>query len=121
MSELISGKEALIALANGENVEMFIDNNWALCQGSDALGVFIADCFKFRLKSNTIKINEISAPEMVKNLEDGDDYWHIYPFHRKGYACDTYNEDSHHYFQFGAWRTEKEVKQVVAALRQIFK
>ena len=57
MSELISGKEALIALANGEEVQQWngnifwdIDSNWQV-------SVFFQEGRKFRLKPRTIKIN----------------------------------------------------------------
>ena len=63
MSELISGKEALIALANGEEVEFSINNaEWLLCQSSQAVGLFIGDCYKFRLKPRAILINGIEVP-----------------------------------------------------------
>ena len=60
MTNLISGKEALIALANGEEVEFSVNNaGWFLCQSSQAIGLFISDCYKFRLKPRTITLNGI--------------------------------------------------------------
>ena len=68
MSELISGREALIALANGENVEYLDENlNEWVCMD-------MAHHFKrkFRLKPRTILINgiEVPAPFEPKEYED---------------------------------------------------
>lgn len=66
MSELISGKEALIALANGEDVQQWngsifwdIDKNWQV-------SVFFQEGRKFRLKPRTITINGIEVPKPNK-------------------------------------------------------
>lgn len=65
MSELISGKEALIALANGEEVELQAtgDMNW---YDSTQWTVGELLCFKgrFRLKPRTINLNGIEVPEI---------------------------------------------------------
>ena len=73
MSELISGKEALIALANGEEVQQWngnifwdIDSNWQV-------SVFFQEGRKFRLKPRTITINGItchSEDEAVKLIKE---------------------------------------------------
>ena len=128
--KLISGKEALIALANGESVQKKTDS-WG---GDCWLDIskkepFNLDCFlsglnrhgdtiKFRLKPRTITINGIEVPAPFEP-EDGDQFWHLYPSMGRGYNF-TVSIDSDHYQQFGAWRTEEEIKQVVAALRQVF-
>ena len=121
MSELISGKEALIALANGEEVELQAvgDMNW---YDSTQWTVGELLCFKgrFRLKPRTITINGIEVPAPFKPKEGGL-YWHISPEYMSGYGESMYNDGNvDTWQQFGAWRTEEEIKQVVAVLRNIF-
>lgn len=120
--KLISGKEALIALYDGLEVEhrMKGASNW----GNDPktiylnLNNFINGQYEFRLKLNTITINGIEVPAPFAPKE-GDNFWHLYPSMERGYNFTT-SINSDHYQQFGAWRTEEEIKQVVAALRQVF-
>ena len=125
MSELISGKEALIALANGEQVQCTStgENEWTKdiysIQPYYFLGGGVGQ-FQFRIKPRTITINgiEVAAPFKPKDCEEA---WHIWPSNKHGYGfCYSDASDNSH-FQFGAWRTEEEIKQVVAALRSIFK
>ena len=61
MSELISGKEALIALANGEEVECrAYEKNWINANNNHhPLSLFFDDSFQFRLKPRTITINGV--------------------------------------------------------------
>lgn len=92
MSELISGKEALIALASGKEVEYWcetdpsIQKRWALIKNHNEykLSYFLEDKprFEFRLKPHTISINGIKVPAPEKNddpdlelLEHDQDYW----------------------------------------------
>ena len=120
MSNLISGKEALMALANGETVEYldvkewfsvneFIEN-WAVIE-------FLSGEHKFRLKPKTISINGVEVPAPFKP-EDGDTVWCVSDDHVRGYC--NYDWDKHAQVIVGAWRTEDEIKQVVAALKQVF-
>ena len=75
--KLISGKEALIALVNGEEVE-FKDSvdKWENIKHYMGLSLFMfldtPDWMKFRLKPRTITINgiEVPAPFEPKNGED---------------------------------------------------
>lgn len=118
MTNLISGKEALIALANGEDVEVQAlgDMNW---YDSTQWTVGELLCFKgrFRIKPRTIKLSlEIPAPFEPNH---GDEIWFLNPDYGCGYADGDY-DPAESVIQFGVWRTEDEVKQVVAALRQIF-
>ena len=115
MSELISGKEALIALANGEDVQQWngnifwdIDSNWQV-------SVFFQEGRKFRLKPRTITINNIEVPAPFKPKE-GELYYYISFEMDNGYS--SWNQLGCE--QGGAWRTESEIKQVVAALREVF-
>ena len=126
MSELISGKDALIALASGKEVEYWcetdpsIQKRWTLIKNHNEykLSYFLEDKprFEFRLKPRTITINGIEVPVPFEPKK-GEFFYHITPSQDKGYFYNT-NECFH---QFGAWRTEAEIKQVVAALREVFK
>ena len=124
MSELISGEEAKLAWASGEDIELCYkqheeENTWFLLLSTDPLSTFDRDDFLFRLKPRTITINDIEVPAPFEPKE-GEKFWHLYPSMGRGYNFTT-SIDSDHYEQFGAWRTEEEIKQVVSALRSIFK
>ncbi|MEG1091686.1 MAG: hypothetical protein RSE38_10170 [Acinetobacter sp.] len=115
MSELISGKEALIALANGEDVEYF-DEKLNEFVYMDMTHHFNR---KFRLRPRTITINGIEVPAPFEP-KDGEDC--------RAYVIDTRNvngydwqHSSHYKSGYIVWRTESEIKQVVAALRSVFK
>ena len=130
MSGLISGKEALIALATGEEVEYWCENDpsiqkrWTPIKTLNEykLSYFLEDKprFEFRLKPRTINLNiEIPAPFKPK---EGDKYWFIDIDEEGGFNHDIWDgsKDSCLWIQFGAWRTKEEIKQVVEALRGIF-
>lgn len=112
---LISGADALRALADGKEVELRDkENNWVRANNHHLLGLFLGNAFDFRLKPRTIKLSlEIPAPFEPK---DGEKAYRLAPAitcgYTKFYFGEHENED-----QFGAWRTEEEIKQVVAALR----
>ena len=135
MSNLISGKEALIALANGEEVEAcvttrLIESEWHWFNSKN-LSVFEIESQEteglpdgseirkivFRLKTKTITLNNIEVP-MPFEPKEGETYWFI-----------TDSECGYNWVEnkqgcrvgIAAWRTEYEIKQVVAALRTIFK
>ena len=127
MSELISGKEAKLAWANGENIELCYkqheeENTWFLLLSTDPLSTFDRDDFLFRLKPRTITINNIEVPAPFEPKED-DGFWHISTENNNGYAWQHFEDKKidYSYIQFGAWRTEDEIKQVVSALRSVFK
>lgn len=117
--KLISGKEALIALCDGLEVEhrMKGASNW----GNDPktiylnLNNFINGQYEFRLKPRTISINGIEVPAPFEP-KPGELYYHPCGYRECGYWFNT--NDGFDYL--GAWRTEEEIKQVVAALRQVF-
>ena len=132
--KLISGKEALIALANGDNVESKKiglverdDISWLDTPKTRQLTVldFISGQWHFRLKPKTITINgiEVPAPFEPKNGEDfyyldctSDNYGGWAKTSWRNVESDSFKNNT----VFGAWRTEEEIKQVVAALRQVF-
>ena len=129
--KLISGKEALTKVTEGivqykcdedpvaDRWTTITDHFWDQYN----LGVFLNEdtTWRFRLKPRTITINGIEVPAPFKP-EDGDKYYYI-DSNRKIYYdwdnndCETTDENR---VAFGAWRTEEEIKQVVAALRQVF-
>lgn len=128
MSELISGKEALIALVNGESLQYrFPDGIWLdftnnLNSSGSSLRVvdLLNDYACFRLKPRTITINGVKVPAPFKPKE-GDEYWILFESNYSpcGYKL-ALPDDQYSELCYGAWRTEEEIKQVVAALRSIF-
>ena len=121
MSELISGKEALIALADDQDVEyMDTSDTYKYLGWSNAFGLgtnlFFLGRFKFCLAPCTITINGIEVPAPFKPKE-GETYWFITDS-ECGYNCVENKQGCR--VGIAAWRTEGEIKQVVAALRQVF-
>ena len=117
---LISGKEALIALANGEVVEVRHKQTGIGWSNAMTLNMFNfrSSLLEFRIKPRTIKLNvEIPAPFGPK---DGEKAYRLAPAIPCGYTEFYFEEDEYEH-QFGAWRTEEEIKQVVAALRGALK
>jgi hypothetical protein len=120
---LISGADALRALADGEEVE-FKDgmNKWENIKYhmNLDLSMFLTapDWMNFRLKPRTITLNvEIPAPFEPK---ENDIFWTLSTNYECGYVqilCYRNDKQGNRLTQFGAWRTEEEIKQVVAALR----
>ena len=115
MSKLISGKEALIALANDQEVEYFDEKlgEWVYM---DITHHFKRD---FRLKPRTITINniEVPAPFEPKCMED---FYVIDGTHSQGWINGNPANPSLSMWN-PKWRTESEIKQVVEALRSVFK
>ena len=125
MSELISGKEALIALANGAEVEYkTTDNAGSKWHQAKMLTVntimnFDDACILFRLKPRTITIHGIEVPAPFEPKEDEDcRCYYINTALKHGF--DWYHP-THHESNRVAWRTEEEIRQVIAALRIAFK
>lgn len=92
--KLISGKEALIALANDQDVEyMDTSNTFKSLGWSNAFGLetnlFFSDRFKFRLKPKTILINgnECPTPILWDSLPDGTKFWIADPSRHDGEFC----------------------------------
>lgn len=131
--KLISGKEALIALANGETLEMTdseVDMPWTeICVKSNDFFGKVEPCLwmfintpnhiQFRLKPRTITINGIEVPAPF-DPKDDDKIFTPANFLEQGYIECKYPTFENHVFQFGVWRTEEEIIQVVSALRQVF-
>lgn len=122
MSKLISGKEALIAWYDGVEVEVnYAEKGWKLLKFPDyGIDVFKSENHTFRIKPKTITLNGIEVPAPFEPKE-GDEFWYISPMTKYGYDVGCYGDKLIKNIQFGAWRTEDEIKQVVAALRSVFK
>ncbi|MCH7357633.1 hypothetical protein MMP61_19025 [Acinetobacter sp. NIPH 1958] len=119
---LISGADALRALADGENVQ-WISKDFHKWDDLDTWNAntrnfldekcIIEGGFKYRLKPRTITLSlEIPAPFEPKRGETA----FLLTNDRFGYMEIEYQG---HSTTLGAWRTEEEIKQVVAALRGI--
>ena len=116
MSKLISGKEALIALANGEEVEIKTDvlSPWKKLNQKKIRGLDFylkdrpnhSDSLRFRLKPRTITINGIEVPAPFEPKDDDEK--------ENSYVITLGGEKFH-------WRASSDYKQVVAALRSVFK
>ncbi|MEO9348007.1 hypothetical protein [Acinetobacter radioresistens] len=119
--KLISGDEAKKAWADGETVEFhYADTIWAELPSRAQLSIFDDEEIKSRVKPKTILINGIEVPAPFEP-KINEFYYCISPFDACGYT--RYRKEDNFgygYDQFGAWRTEEEIKQVVAALRQVF-
>ena len=123
MSELISGKEALIALANGAEVEYkTTDNAGSKWHQAKMLTVntimnFDDACILFRLKPRTITINGVEVPRNKSKHDKDSVVWIISTASENWYDW-IYGSDCDSNTLY--WETEEEIKQVVAALRSVF-
>ncbi|WP_139887741.1 hypothetical protein [Acinetobacter nosocomialis] len=116
---LISGADALRALADGKDVEGFSEENeeWIPIVYFTVQEV-VNGLYKFRLKPQTIKL-ELELPKPFEPEED----CHVYILDdgkTDGYCRYSYevHGDKGNTF-IGIWRTEEEIKQVVEQLRKI--
>lgn len=125
MSELISREEAKLAWANGKKLQIANtivgEDFYDMDDSKTTLNIFDLDFYQFRLKPRTITINGIEVPAPFEPKEDCQ-VWIIddgktdncrkYNYEVKGNERNTF---------IGMWRTEEEIKQVVSALRSVFK
>lgn len=113
---LTSGADALRALADGEEVEFFYRDVWDSIGEMVVIEHFTNDKFKFRIKPSTVK-TEIEIPKPFEPKE-GDEVYFIDCDTKRGYSSDIIGQGCDpEWIQFGAWKSEDEIKQVVAALR----
>ena len=126
MSELISGKEAKLAWANEKKLQIantIVGEDFYDLDDSDTtLNIFDLDFYKFRLKPRTITMNNIEVPAPFEPKE-GETYWCFSTQTVIGYGHNVYESEraDRRFINMGAWRTEEEIKQVVSALRSVFK
>lgn len=125
MSELISGAEALRALADGvkpEDIEGRFSNGFtkSFVPMDGKVSVFVQYLNEklFRLKSQTIKV-ELELPKPFEPKEDG--YVYIIDDNQvSGYQKYYFVVEGDNELDFiGVWHTEEEIKQVVEQLRKI--
>lgn len=130
MSELISGKEALIALANGEKVEYIGDaktwfplnnevSSWTVSEILNSSDVMDGTVYQFRLAPRTITINGIEVPAPAEDKDyHHQGIWILNSLEPKeyGYVVLDITDELPRYW----WKSEEEITQVVAALRQVF-
>ena len=126
MSELISGKEAKLAWANGNSVQIrpkTPSETWEDLNSKHSLDIFDqVISYEFRLKPRTIMIGGVEVPAPFEPKE-GDYFYVICPTSFTGYT-EVFAENQKNlecFAMFGAWRTKSEIKNVVAALRKLFK
>lgn len=82
MSELISGKEALIALANGRGVDYRTKNGtWVLVNCDWKVREFNQGHYEFRLKPRTITINGIEYTDKQGAYEAFMEIYNQMPIH----------------------------------------
>ena len=116
---LISGADALRALADGKDVEGFSEENeeWIPIVYFTVQEV-VNGLYKFRLKPQTIKL-ELEIPNPFEPKED----CHVYILDdgkTDGYRRYFYEVHGDRGNEFiGIWKTEDEIKQVVEQLRKI--
>ncbi len=116
---LISGADAKLAWANGQDVQLrpkTPSETWENLSGKHSLDIFDqVISYEFRLKPRTIKLElEIPAPFEPR---DGEEAWCLDGHTIKGYKKIIFNDFDGS--GIGFWRTEEEIKAVVAALRGI--
>ena len=115
---LISGADALRALADGGDVDAnHVDFGYWFDARNLNVTDFFDDVHTFRLKPSNIKI-EIEIPKTFKP-KVGDCFYVICPTSSTGYTkVFADNEENLECFtKLGAWRSSEEIKQFVEALR----
>ena len=119
MSELISGKEALNNWYDNIDTEIqYLGSmTWYDINNPEVtLEDFKDRSNKFRLKPRTITINNIEVPAPFEP-KGGDEIYFLDDDDLNGYNSAYYSDQFSFY---GYWRSEAEIKQVVAALRSVF-
>lgn len=112
---LISGADAKLAWAKGENVQIsFNKKEWKDIVSNDRLLQFEQPCGFYRIKPRTIKL-ELEIPACGKNYKHGQLIWVLNSLEPKEY-CSVILDESDELPAYW-WETEEEIKQVVAALR----
>ena len=117
--KLISNTEAKLAWAKREQLQVahITMKDWDELTDNYMLSVFDNDSYIFRIKPRTILINGIEIPAPFTSQDD-ERFYYLTDEHTTGY---TIAEKSEFYgeLKLGAWRTEDEIKQVVAVLSQV--
>ena len=124
MSELISREEAKLAWANGKKLQIANtivgEDFYDMDDSNTTLNIFDLDFYQFRLKPRTITLNNIEVPAPFEPKE-GERFYYAAASTVCGWSYEFSYDQNKHMRIYGAWRTEEEIKQVVSALRSIFK
>lgn len=113
---LISGADALRALADGKEVEYFdkLNMEWDADTSILPINVFTNGSIKFRLKPRTTTLN-VEIPACGDNYKNGQLIWILNSLDPREY-CSIILDESDELPAYW-WSTEEEIKQVVAVLR----
>lgn len=127
---LISGADVPALIKKGESVQFrsvfnvqgggeWQDLNLERDEEEFSLGDLINTRFEWRIKPQTIKL-ELELPKPF-DPKLGDIYWFLSPFYSTGYDHCTFANDSSDklHVQYGAYRSEDDVKKAVEQLRKI--
>jgi hypothetical protein len=122
MSELISRGEAKLAWANGKKLQIANtivgEDFYDMDDSNTMLNIFDLDFYRFRLKPRTITINGMEVPKSSDTYSGGL-IWILCGTDIREYTSLALDENDELPAYF--WRTEDEIKQVVSALRSVFK
>ncbi|EJD6060259.1 hypothetical protein ACY2LX_003502 [Acinetobacter baumannii] len=122
---LISGADALADITNVQHAyddrDVWYTTQYSTLTIPEILKGETSDGRKinFRLKPQTIKV-ELDLPKPFEP-KVGDIYWFLSPFYSTGYDHCTFANDSSDklHVQYGAYRSEDDVKKAVEQLRKI--
>ncbi|MDC4679312.1 hypothetical protein NQ804_04270 [Acinetobacter baumannii] len=126
---LISGADVPRLIKEGNQIQLRAAIGFKLGEWKDldlerdeeefSLGDLINFRFEWRLKPQTIKV-ELELPKPFEP-KLGDMYWFISPFYSTGYDSSVFEDHQADQLQvqYGAYRTQDEIKQVVKQLRKI--
>ena len=124
MSELISRGEAKLAWANGKKLQIANtivgEDFYDIDDSNTTLNIFDLDFYKFRLKPRTITLNNIEVPAPFEPKKDCLVYI-LDDSRQEGFREYDYDIEDTGALFFGVWRAKDEIKQVVSALRSVFK
>lgn len=117
---MLTKEQAKLAWANGEQLQWKDLNftNWNDLDGDHRLRIFEDEVTEFRIKPRTISINGIEIPAPFEPKK-GDRYWYLAQ-NGIGYSSLIINHSGDSSLGIGCWKSEDDIKQVVAALRSIF-
>lgn len=111
---LISGADALRALADGKEVERKLGIGWCDDVKKLSAETILHGVSELRIKPQTIKL-ELEIPVCGTNYKHGQLIWILNSLEQNEY-CSVILDESDELPAYW-WETEEEIKQVVAALR----
>ena len=120
MTDIMNGAVARKAWGDGES--LLIDNidlltqSWVELTPETPLSVFSNPNLRFKVKPPFI-INGVKTPHPF-TPKKGESFFTIHPLSRTGWTKVVY--DGGYYLQYGAWRTQEEIEEVVKAYHSPF-